>query len=107
MTVVRTSLLAWLPTLALCVLYFVVLGYRRDYLGHYAAGYGATLAGLAALQSGIPRERFAQWAPWVALPGTLVCIALGTLTEVTVFRLARFDEIDWCNQAWAPCWLES
>ena len=27
------------------------------------------------------------------------CIALGALTEATVFRLAKFDEIDFCSQS--------
>ncbi|MGN6546811.1 MAG: hypothetical protein ACTHK7_17275, partial [Aureliella sp.] len=74
------------------------LGHRRDYLGHYAAGYGGTLAFLALMLALIPENRFARLAGLSILPGTLLCIAGGTVTESTVFRLAKFDEVDYCNQ---------
>lgn len=95
----RLSVMAWLPTILLCVAFYVLLGYRRDYLGHYAAGYGGTLAALCAIQGAISLTLYSQLAPLVALPGTLVCIAMGAVAEATVFRLARFDEIDLCNQS--------
>ena len=95
----RIVWLAWVPTLLVCASYHLLLGYRRDYLGHYAAGYGGTLAALVALQGGLSANRFARFAPLIALPGTLVCIGLGAIAEATVFRLARFDEIDFCNQS--------
>jgi hypothetical protein len=80
-------------------MFLVCLGYRRDYVGHYAAGYGGTLAALTAMQAALNPLRYARWAPWVALPGTIVCVALGAVAEATVFRLARFDEVDFCNQS--------
>lgn len=95
----RPILMAWIPAIILGGFYFALLGYRRDYLGHYAAGYGATLAGLCAVQAAIIPQRYTQLAPLIALPGTILCIAMGTVAEATVFRLARFDEIDLCNQS--------
>jgi hypothetical protein len=35
---------------------------------------------------------------WI-VPVCLACIALGAVTEATIFRLAKFDEIDFCNQS--------
>jgi hypothetical protein len=76
----------------------LLLGHRRDYLGHYAAGYGGTLSALAVVLAAIPAARFERAASWVVVPCTMLCIAAGTVTEATVFRLAKFDEIDYCNQ---------
>ncbi len=76
----------------------MLLGHRRDYLGHYAAGYGGTLSAIAIVLAAIPATRFEQQASLAVVPCTLLCIAAGTVTEATVFRLAKFDEIDYCNQ---------
>jgi hypothetical protein len=35
----------------------------------------------------------------VIVPICIACIALGAITESTIFRLAKFDEIDFCNQS--------
>ncbi|MEM8670891.1 MAG: hypothetical protein AAGG48_25410 [Planctomycetota bacterium] len=94
----RTLSIAVLPTFVVSLLFYVLLGHRRDYLGHYAAGYGGTLSAISILFGAIPSKWFARIAPVVVLPSTLLCIAAGTVTEATVFRLAKFDEVDWCNQ---------
>ena len=78
--------------------FFLLLGHRRDYLGHFAAGYGGTLTLVALALAAIPPTRFAKLAAWVVVPCTLLAIAAGTVTEATVFNIAKFDEVDYCNQ---------
>ncbi len=96
---VKTNLVVSIvPTIVVSLLFYILLGHRRDYLGHYAAGYGGTLSAIAIVLAAIPAIRFEQIAPWTVLPCTVLCIAAGTVTEATVFRLAKFDEIDYCNQ---------
>ena len=90
---------AILPTLFVSLLFYTLLGHRRDYLGHYAAGYGGTLSVLAIVFAAIPASAFERLALFTVLPCTLLCIGAGTVTEATVFRLAKFDEIDFCNQS--------
>jgi len=90
---------AVVPVLAVCVIYWWFLGHRRDYLGHFAAGYGASLCAMLVWLKSLTPARFAALAVWSILPATFVCILLGTATEATIFRIARFDEIDWCNQS--------
>ena len=87
-----------LPTLFVSLLFYTLLGHRRDYLGHYAAGYGGTLCAIAIVLAALPVTGFARKASIAVLPCTLLCIAAGTVTEATVFRLAKFDEVDYCNQ---------
>ena len=67
--------------------------HRSDYLGHYLAGYGATLF-VAWLAS-----RVAPARPGVVVLATLVCVALGVVTEATVFRIATFDRLDFFAQS--------
>lgn len=93
-----TLVVCILPTLIVSMLFYVLLGHRRDYLGHYAAGYGGTLSVIAIVFAAIPAARFETLASWAVVPSTILCIAAGTMTEATVFRLAKFDEIDYCNQ---------
>lgn len=87
-----------IPTLVVSMLFYLLLGYRRDYLGHYAAGYGGTLSAIVVVLAKIPEAKFASLASRVVLPCVILCIGGGTITEMTVFRLAKFDEIDYCNQ---------
>ncbi len=89
---------AIVPTVFVSLLFYVLLGHRRDYLGHYAAGYGGTLVAIAIVFAAIPATKFHQIGSWAVVPCTILCIAAGTVTEATVFRLAKFDEIDYCNQ---------
>lgn len=87
-----------LPSMIICMIYYGFFDYRRDYLGHYAAGYGGTLCAIAAFYGAIPAKRFVSWAPALLMLCVILCIAGGTVTEATVFRLAKFDEVDYCNQ---------
>lgn len=75
------------------------LGYRSDYLGHYLAGAGGTFALLAVVLSLLPRPALEKFAPWAILLATLLAIGLGVITESTIFRLAKFDEVDFFNQS--------
>jgi hypothetical protein len=86
------------PSLAVSLLFYVLLGHRRDYLGHYAAGYGGTLSAIAIFLAAIPAAGFARLGSLAVVPCALLCIAAGTVAEATVFRLAKFDGIDYCNQ---------
>jgi len=93
------QLAAILPAAAVSLLYLLLLGHRHDYLGHYAAGYGASFAALAVWLRSLSRAKFESLAPRSILPGCVLCILAGAITEATIFRLARFDEIDFCNQS--------
>ncbi|MBI2479977.1 MAG: hypothetical protein HYV60_15505 [Planctomycetia bacterium] len=93
-----TLVVSIVPIVLVSLLFYVLLGHRRDYLGHYAAGYGGTLSAIAIVLAGIPTAKFQQMGSLAVVPCTILCIAAGTVTEATVFRLAKFDEIDYCNQ---------
>lgn len=92
-----------LPALAVSLLYYLLLGYRRDYLGHFAAGYGATLTAtallLAIVVTALSPDQFRHIVPSIAVAATVLCIGAGAVTEATIFRFAKFDEIDFCNQS--------
>ncbi|MBX7167646.1 MAG: hypothetical protein K1X74_15050 [Pirellulales bacterium] len=75
------------------------LGQRSDYLGHFLAGCGGTLGvavlALLAISGEIQRRAGAT----VVLLAVLACVALGGVFESTLYRLAKFDEVDFCNQS--------
>ncbi len=87
-----------LPTLLVSLLFYVLLGHRRDYLGHYAAGFGGTLCAATIVLAAIPARLFHRIGYSTVVPCTLLCIAVGAVAEATVFRLAKFDQVDFCNQ---------
>lgn len=93
----KTLIFTAAPPALACLLYYLFLGHRSDYLGHYAAGYGGTLSALALLLAIIPR-RLVSWVPLLIVGVTIGCIGAGTIAEATVFCLAKFDEVDYCNQ---------
>ncbi len=92
---VRNVILAALVT---GTVYLVFLGHRKDYIGHYSAGMGATLLLLCAFL--LWRGRV-DGAPAVLI--TLVAICLGYVTENSIFRFAFFDPVDFCNQSAGAC----
>ena len=92
-------LIATVPALLVGILFELFLGHRHDYSGHYAAGYGGTLAASVFCIGLIPGERFMNWSGLLPVPLCLACILLGAFFEATVFRLAKFDEIDLFNQS--------
>lgn len=97
-TLTTVLVVSILPNVIVSLLFYFLLGHRRDYLGHYAAGYGGTLSALAIVFAAIPAASFHRMAWMAVVPCTILCIAGGTVTEATIFRLAKFDEIDYCNQ---------
>lgn len=88
-----------LPALAIGILYEFFLGHRHDYAGHYLAGYGASLAAMLFCFRLFSEDQYSRWSTLSILPMCIGCILLGTLTELTIFNLAKFDEIDFCNQS--------
>ncbi|MFO0914736.1 MAG: hypothetical protein U0795_17390 [Pirellulales bacterium] len=88
-----------LPACLTGLAYEAFLGHRHDYSGHYLAGYGATFAAAIAVLGMIPARNYQRWANRGALPFCCACILGGVVTEATVFRLARFDEVDFFNQS--------
>lgn len=95
----RTILRSVAPGAAIGVLYLLFLGYRRDYLGHYAAGFGGTLTAVALLVSYLTVEKYSRSAPFVVVATVVGCIVAGAFAEATIFNLAKFDEVDFCNQS--------
>lgn len=75
--------------------YRVALPDRFDYAGHFLAAFGAVLLTIEVLRLvGFPARPAVR-----ALAGVAAVISLGILAEATVFRTARFDPIDFCNQS--------
>ena len=92
------SLYILLPALLLAVAYIIFLGDRTDYAGHYMAGFGGTLFWIAAAFH-LRQNQSPKISPELLTAlVVLACIAFGTLLEATVFRLAKFDEVDYFNQ---------
>ncbi len=87
------------PALLLGVAYEVFLGHRHDYTGHYAAGYGASLAATMLLFKTLPSDQFQRHGMRAILPATTIYILMGVVTELTIFNVAKFDEIDFFNQS--------
>jgi peptidoglycan biosynthesis protein MviN/MurJ (putative lipid II flippase) len=92
-------ILAVVPALALAVVFEVFLSPRHDYTGHYLAGYGGTLSAYMVWMRLHPSRQIERWGVFSIVPICLCCIALGAVTEATIFRLAKFDELDFCNQS--------
>ena len=87
------------PPVAASVLYEVFLGPRHDYTGHFAAGYAGSLAAILVWLKTLSSERFRRWSTFSLVPLCLVCILIGAFLEATAFRIAKFDEVDFCNQS--------
>lgn len=86
-----------LTAVVLGIGYRVVLEYRLDYLGHFAAGFGATLALLAFVLAMFDRPR------WAVVVVVAAAITVGWVTEATIFRFAIFDPVDFANQSLGAC----
>lgn len=88
-----------IPAVIACVVYELFLGHRHDYTGHFAAGYGASLSAGALWLMSRPQSAFPATTQRHVVPLCLLFVGLGVITEATVFRIAKFDEIDFCNQS--------
>jgi hypothetical protein len=92
-------ILVTVPAIVVAILFETFLGHRHDYTGHYLAGYGGTLMAMMVWMRILSPSDFARWSALGNLPLCLGCILIGVFTEATAFRLAKFDEIDFCNQS--------
>jgi hypothetical protein len=90
---------ATLPAIVVSMTYVLFLGYRRDYIGHFAAGYGGTLCAITVVLAAVPARAYRSASSALPFVCTILCILAGAIAESTVFRLAKFDEIDFCNQS--------
>jgi hypothetical protein len=94
----RLLLFATLPALCVAAIFEICLGHRHDYVGHFLAGYGATLSVTMVWMRALPPIRFEQNAFRGGVAACTCCILLGAAAEATMFRIAKFDELDFCNQ---------
>lgn len=85
--------------LVLAVAYHEFLGQRSDYLGHYLAGCGGTLLLIACFLAVLPDVFYSRFAPLAIVVLAVLAIAIGGLFESTIYRIAKFDEVDFCNQS--------
>lgn len=83
------------PVVVLGWTYHVFLEHRSDYLGHFLAGYGGTLGLLMVVLVAWPSSNIARQAFFI----TLASIGIGAVCEATIFRIAIFDRVDFCNQS--------
>jgi hypothetical protein len=91
--------LAVIPAVAAAAALELFLGHRHDYAGHFLAGYGGTLGAFMFCARLMPARAFLKWSVYGNLPVCLICILLGVCAEATIFRIAKFDELDFCNQS--------
>ena len=96
---IRTATIAVTSGCITCAAYSYFLAHRSDYVGHYAAGFGGTLLALSVGVGLIPKAinlgSLARAVFWISIGA----ICLGGFFEATVFRLAIFDPVDFCNQS--------
>ena len=71
-----------------------LFSHRTDYAGHFLAGAGGTMLLMAALLL-IPGKAVG----YGALAAVMAAIAIGWVTESTIFKLAVFDAVDFANQS--------
>jgi hypothetical protein len=90
---------AVLPAIAMGTVFEMFLGHRHDYTGHFLAGYGGTLAACMVWLRPMSPERLAKQGDIHVLALAAICISLGAIAEATIFRIAKFDEVDFCNQS--------
>lgn len=99
MTRVSATIVLVVCPVALGLIYVLTLGHRDDYLGHFLGGFAATLGALTLALAAIPVRKFASWAPPAVLALTWACIAAGGVLEATLYRIAKWDEVDFFNQS--------
>ena len=98
----RTTLLlvTILPAAVAGAVYEYFFSHRHDYAGHYLAGYGGTLGAMMVWLRTLPERRYAG-AQHLEHGGALHRVHRhgGAILRATFFRLAKFDEVDFCNQS--------
>lgn len=89
---IRTSA-TLLAIAALGIAYGLAFPHRPDCLGHFLAGAGGTLLLLALVLTAAPNRAL------TVLVTVGAAIAVGVVTESTIFRFAEFDPVDLANQS--------
>ena len=82
-----------------CLAFAFFLGHRNDYVGHFAAGFGGTLGLLTVVIATLGEASAPSRLSTIALNVAIVSIGVGAIFEATVFRIAQFDIVDFCNQS--------
>jgi hypothetical protein len=95
----RAVAVGLVPPATAAVLLLAFLGRRPDYVGHFLAGFGATLGALGLATLPRPPSRVGPATPLRTLALVLLCVAGGAVLEASLFRIARFDPVDFCNQS--------
>ena len=94
----RALVRLWATALWISLPYRLFLWHRTDYLGHVIAGFGATL--LLLCLPPLFRRRMSDKR---VLATVLLAIAFGFGTEMTIFKIAKFDPVDFANQSLGAC----
>jgi hypothetical protein len=97
--IARSTIGVVIAPLALALAYHEFLAHRSDYLGHYLAGCGGTLLLIVCTLAILPDVLYERIAPLTIVLLTLVAVGIGALFESTIYRIAKFDEVDFCNQS--------
>jgi hypothetical protein len=95
----RFLLIALVPVTVSGIVFELFLGHRHDYTGHFLAGYGASYAVASLWLKTRATTSFQLSANRSIVPICLACIFAGVITEATIFRIAKFDEIDFFSQS--------
>ncbi len=85
---------AFVIALLMSTLYLIFLGHRTDYVGHAIAGFGGTAILLVILFRLNPSP-----SEWKQLWIVLAAIGIGAVAEATIFKIAKFDPVDFNNQS--------
>jgi hypothetical protein len=85
------------PATVVAAGFYFSLAHRSDYLGHYLAGFGGTLIAMVLLLAAF--ERMPTVVPTMILLACVASIGFGAVLEATIFRIGRFDEVDFFNQS--------
>ncbi len=96
---IRLTSAVVLPPVIVGTAYFCLFSHRSDYLGHFLAGYAGTLGVATVVSTALVQMRVERFIGWAVLCVTVACIALGGFLENTVYRIAKWDEVDFCNQS--------
>ena len=94
----RALIRIWTAALLTCLPYRLLLWYRTDYLGHTIAGFGGTLLLLGLLF--LFRQRITERQILVVVG---LALTMGFWAEMTIFKIAKFDPVDFANQSLGAC----
>ena len=99
MSILRNVLTTSVSGLVTCAAFLYFLGHRTDYVGHYSAGFGGTLIAIGIGVGLVSRAIEPAPLSRIVLLVLIGAIGLGAFFEASIFRIAIFDPIDFCNQS--------